>query len=370
MRVGVIRGDLPGPVFLADLEPVSRYNPPTEPRGQERYISRPVTSVVEAALSNSTTGAGATLNGSDISGTFPLTIDATNDDLKVKTSATAAFTTVLITQAAYATLASLVAAVNTALTGTGITARTNVAGNGVALESNTYGVNSYIALDTVLNGSVANTPLGLTDGARTMPSAAAFIADCLPVSGPLDVTAVTIKAVGASTNSNALNLIPDARGTVTAVADALAPRLVETPKVLDSYLVGNMADLLSANFNPDPRRRPALSNGPAISVCSDDGTAFSLTLPTTSSATLDSPTAGDVTIAGTGLGDPERNETVIKFTGDVTTVITQQVLEAAGGTVSDTAIVVPASLIPGAATTTTYAQVQVRQQVSLAVAVS
>ena len=71
-----------------------------------------------------------------------------------------------------------------------------------------------------------------------------------------------------------------------------------------------------------------------------------------------------MTIAGTGLGSAERNETVIKFTGDVTTVISQQVLEAAGGSVADTAVVIPAALIPGAATTTTFAQVKVRQRAS------
>lgn len=41
MRVGVIRGDLPGPLMITDVESVSQYNPPTEPRGQERYIGRP-----------------------------------------------------------------------------------------------------------------------------------------------------------------------------------------------------------------------------------------------------------------------------------------------------------------------------------------
>ncbi len=176
---------------------------------------------------------------------------------------------------------------------------------------------------------------------------------------------------GSGDNASALNLIPSDRGTVTALADAIAPQFIETPVALDSFLVGNMADLLSANFNPDTRRIPALADGPAVEVVEDDGsTAFSLTLPVVSSATLNSPGAGDVTIAGTGLGDPERNETVVRITGDVTTTIEQVVLENAGGSVSDTAVVVPASLIPGAATTTTFVQVQVRQRVSAVVAVS
>src|SRR5689334_10009939 len=103
MRAGVIRGDLPGPVFLSDLEPVSQYNPPTEPRGQNLYLSRPTVAEVEGVLANATTGAGAMIQGSDISGTFPVTITGANDDLKVRTSASASFTTVLLVQAAYAT---------------------------------------------------------------------------------------------------------------------------------------------------------------------------------------------------------------------------------------------------------------------------
>ena len=41
MRVGVIRGDLPSPLFLGDLEPVSKANFPIDPVGQTRYLSRP-----------------------------------------------------------------------------------------------------------------------------------------------------------------------------------------------------------------------------------------------------------------------------------------------------------------------------------------
>jgi hypothetical protein len=197
-----------------------------------------------------------------------------------------------------------------------------------------------------------------------MAPATDFITDCLPVGGPLDVSTATLNAVGgAGTNLLSLLYIPTSRGTHTAVADALAPQLIETPVAQDSFLVGNMADLLSANFTPDSRR--GITTGAAIEVVEDDGsTTFALTLPTITSSTLDSPGAGDVTIAGTGLGHPERNETTVKFTGDVETVISQQVLEAAGGSVSDTAIVIPASLIPGAATTTTSDQVKVRQRVS------
>jgi hypothetical protein len=365
MRVGVIRGDLPGPILLADLEPVSRYNPPTEPRGQERYISRPTQASVEAALSGAN-GAGATIEGSDISGAFPITINAGNDDLLVKTSATAVgFTTVLVPQATYTTLASLLTALNSVLLSLDILARAGTgSGDRVGLEY-APGVDSYLEVDVTAN-SVANAPLGFPNGVvRTMPSAADFITDCLPVGGPLDVSTGTLNGVGAGTNANALSLTPTSRGAQTAMAGAIAPQFLETGIAVDCFLIGNMAELLSANFNPDSRRTPPITNGAAITVVQNDGVSlFTATLPTITTATLNTPGAGDVTIAGTGLGNAERNETMLKFAGDVVRTITQQVLELGGGSVSATAIVIPAALIPAAATTTTSVQVQVRQRVS------
>lgn len=377
MRIGVIRADLPQPVLLTDLETTSQQST-TRPKGQCRYLSRPTTTELETVLANATTGAGAVIEGSDISGSFPLTINGTNDDLKVKTSSGAAFTTVLIANAAYASITTLLAAINTALTGTGITARQGTgSGQRVALESNTKGVNSYVAVDSVAGGSVANTPLGFGAGAvtRDMPAASAFITALNPALGTLNVSTSAINAVGAGNNANALTRIPTSRGTHTALAEAIAPKFTETAVVIESFLYGNIAALKNASFNPDPKRQPpssAPANGAAIAVVADDGsTAFTFTAPTVSSATLNSPTAGAVTIAGTGLGNTDwDDDTAVKFTGAISKKLTQRQIEAAGGSVSYTAIVVPASLIPGATTTTTSVQVRVRQRASSVVAVS
>ncbi len=377
MRAGVIRGDLQGPIFLADLEPVTDRNVPTEGPGQVRYLSRPTVAEVEDALAGigPGSGAGAVLNGSNISGALPITINGTNDDLKVRTSASASYTTVLIAQAVYASLTTLVAAVNVALSGTGITARLNVAGNGVALESDTKGVNSYIQNDTSGGGSVANTPLGLANlgAARTMPSAATFITALNPVGGALNVSTTAMNAVGAGTNANALSLIPLSAGVHEALADAIAPQFVETPVVEDSMRSGSLSALLSASFNPDPRRKPALVNGAAIAVVQDDGsTAYTVGMPTITSATLNSPTAGAVTIAGTDLagpGDPtaERKEVTVKVSGTGAPrggylSLSQELIEANGGTVTSTAIVIPAALNNqgGFAVSSTTVQVKVR----------
>jgi hypothetical protein len=371
MRVGVIRGDLPGPVLLSDLEPVSRYNPPTEPRGQEIYISRPTVAELEGVLANAAVGAGAVLNGGNISGAFPLTINAANDDLKLRLSAApTAFTTILIPQAVYGTLASLVAAVNSATTTIGVLARTNVAGNGIALESLTKGVGSYIENDSVAGGSVANTPLGLVilGAVRTMVPAATLILNTLPVGGPLDVSTAIINGSGAGTATTALAFIPTSRGTTAAVAEAIAPQFWESTTAMESFLVGNISELLNANFNPDPSRLPPLVDGPAIEVVQDDGsTPFAATLPVITTADLNTPGAGDLTITGTGLGTLERQETTIHLANATTgysRTLLQKFIEAGGGSVSATSIFIPAALIPGATLATTRAQVKVRQRVS------
>jgi len=390
MRIAVIRDDLPGPLVLSDLEPVSQYTPTYEPRGQEGYLSRVTEADIEAVLADSSVGAGAATQGSDISGSFPLTITgSSNDVLRLKTSSGASFTDVTLTAGAQADLDALLANINAALVTAGldiVAQQGPGSGDRVQLESTVRGVDSYLELDTVGNGSTANTDLGLTDGARDMPSAADYITDTAPSGGPLDVSVATIEAVGTSTNASALAIIPDDRGTAAAIADAVAPQFADTDVAVDSFLVGVLAGYRSANFNPDPRRGAvysslAIADGAAIDVVEDDGStsaASTYTLPTITSATLDSPSPGDVTIAGTGLTTTPNGEgagrhsfstggtkhTRVKFTGDVQVVLPQEVIEANGGSVTYTSIVVPASLISGAAVTTTSVQVQARQRAS------
>ena len=60
MRVGVIRGDLPGSLFLADLETVSETDFPIEPVGQTRYVSRPNATAIASYLASQGLAASAT----------------------------------------------------------------------------------------------------------------------------------------------------------------------------------------------------------------------------------------------------------------------------------------------------------------------
>jgi len=367
MRVGVIRGDLPGPVFLGDLEPTSQLDFSIEQVGQTRYVSYPnltAFGTVLATIPATIASTGAI--------TFPLTVSGSNDTLRLRAAASGAFTVATIAHASYSTLTTLLAAVNAALAtaGLAITAQAATTANEMAFATTaSFGPGAAISLDTNGNGSNADASLGFsTSGATfTMPAAATILNALLPVGGPLDVSQATIFTnVGAGLTT----------AQVKKVADAIAPQFVESNVAIQSFKAGNLHGLLSSSFNPDPNRRPALNSGAAITVVQDDGhTVFSVGLPHISSAASNTPNAGDVTITGTDLGNTEQDLDTIKFTGAVAKSISQKLLTHTNtggtqGSVSATSIVIPASLIPGAVAATSSVQVKYGSFASNVVALS
>lgn len=369
MRVGVIRGDMPGPVFLADLETVSQFNPPTEPVGQARYLSRPDPTLVGNAMSaNVSAGFASTGNM-----TFPLTLAAGNHTLMAKTSASAGFSTIVLPNGVYATMAALLTACNAVLAPYGMALEQSpLSAVRVVLYSLTKGVGSYIEIDTTAHGSTANGAtafnFGAGGGSFTVPSVATYIGATLPVGGPLDVRATTIRT----------NLGPALTAAqVAAMADVIAPQFIETDVAIKCFQVGDLHDLRSASFNPDPSRVPPLSNGAAVTVVQDDGnTLFTAPLTVVTNAQLGVPGAGQVTITGTNLGNSEREESVVEFLDTLNlpgqhlpVQLPQKLIEHAGGSVGATSIVIPASLVPSwAVVTTTKVRVQYTSFISNAFA--
>lgn len=61
MRIGVIRGDLPGSLFLSDLEPTSQENP-SQGKGQTRYLARPSLTALNAYFASQ----GLTVNAANL----------------------------------------------------------------------------------------------------------------------------------------------------------------------------------------------------------------------------------------------------------------------------------------------------------------
>lgn len=225
MRIGVIRSDLPGPIYLADLESKSQHNASVDPPGQTRAIDRPDKAAIEAYLASE-----------------GLTVNAAN-----------------------------------------------------------------------------------------------LITATVPVGGPVDVSSTTIKAVSGLGSATA--------SQVAALQDLLAPRIADTYLAVQSFQVGNIAGFRSADYSANG----SVSPGAAIEVVQDDGvTPFAAALPTITAVDLDDPDTGWVTISGVGLGDPEYAQTTVKILYTRTNKVlnlTQEVLVARGGSVTSTAIIIPAGLV-------------------------
>ena len=319
MYVGVIRGDMPGPLFLADLEPTSQTNFPIDPKGQTVYLARPNPTTLTNFLGGLDPnedppryqGSGGVPAGvvGTAAITFPLTLTGSNNVLQVQTASAGPFSAITIPAATYSSMTNLLAAVNTAMKGSGVQATTDTAtGTLFILQSTALGVGAYIGYGaTVANGSTFNTPANLNATATnfTMPSAATIIAAMNPVVVPPATGSLNLSAASILSN---LGASPAAASAV----QVLAPQFVETDVAIQSFQVGNLAGYLAATYNPNSRLLPALPNGPAIQVVQNDGvTPYTAPLPQISAAVHNSPNTGDVTITGVGLASTEQSLTVV-----------------------------------------------------------
>lgn len=358
MRVGVIRGDLTaGPIFLADLEPTSQTNNPVDPVAQTRYIARPDLTLVGRAMAPIPAAVEST---GDI--TLPLAVvgGGVSDTLRINTGSGMVVATIAA-NAGYASMTLLIAAVNAALVAAGIPAVAEVGVSALRLRLKTTtskGPGAIITVDTVGNGSTANT--GLVFGAGgltfTVPTALATITSMNPVGGPVDVSLTKMLLV-----SKALQTGATVNALGVALADTIAPHFVETDVAIKSFEVGNLAGLRSLTYVPDPHRVPAMTPGPAISVVQDDGVSlFAAAMPMITAAVHNVPAAGDLTITGVGMANTERDETVVDVMDPVTGVkirLTQKLIRSTltGGTqgvVTPTSIVIPKSLLIPVGSTT------------------
>ena len=168
----------------------------------------------------------------------------------------------------------------------------------------------------------------------------------------VDISGTAIKAV------TGLSGATDAQ--VEHLQSMLGYHIVETDAVKKSVLAGCLHGFLSSSFNPDSRGalgHPPATAGQAIKVVQDVNalstttTAFTVKTPVITGLTL----SGTLTIAGSsgGLAGYGLYEPTVIIIGNGNRQITQAQILAAGGTVSDTSIVVPAALIAATATVPT-----------------
>lgn len=273
MRIGVVRTDL-NRIYLSDLENTSQRNFSSEPPGQSRYISRPTDAQLTAAL----VAGGAVLS---LLGTVTGATKDTNPNntLRIRTSSTASFSVIAVSASDTAANATIVSELNTAFLAAGLPVIAKLGNSDntrIQLEGTVKGPTAYLELDTVANGSTLNTALGYPVGGQVMNglTVAALRTAVYPTSTTINVATATIVALGASpdvTNGDFANLTTAQQtAIVDAIANAVAPKLIETGRALLSFDRGVISKLRSTGFQPGGTRS-GLPAGVAVAVLANDG---------------------------------------------------------------------------------------------------
>jgi hypothetical protein len=263
MKVGVIRSDI-GHFYLNDVENTSQRDFSSQPPGQSRYFHKPTTAELQTVLN---TYAPLTISGSD-TGATANTSGANAAKLNVRAAAGAVFTQVTVTVGAAVTKVQIVSDLNNAFVNAGLPFVASISGtNQVTINTTTLGQNAYIEVSASSPSTAAlQTVLGITAAFTSPLSVASLVAAVYPTATKVNVAPATINALStfsllATTAQQALDV---------AVANAVAPGLVETGAVLLSFAYGDLSKLRSATYQPGGTRI-GLPVGPAIYVLADDG---------------------------------------------------------------------------------------------------
>jgi hypothetical protein len=276
MRMGVVRTDL-NRIYLADVENTSQRNFSSQPPGQSRYFSRPTDAQLNAALTAG--GAHLSLLGT-VAGATKVTNGPSNV-LRIRVAAAAAFSVITITSSAALANATVITDLNTQFAAAGLTTLVARLGNSgtplqVLIENTDSSRSAYMEIDTTANGSNLNTALGFAAGGVILNAlqAATVRAVVQPSPTTIDVSLATIVALSATpavAGATMTNLTTAQQTAISnAVADAVAPKLIETGYALLSFDRGIISKLRSASFQPGGTRS-GLPAGLAVAVVANDG---------------------------------------------------------------------------------------------------
>jgi len=269
MRVAVVRSDI-GNFLLDDVENSSQRNFSSEPAGQSRYFHKPSDTELSAALASA---AKLTIRGSDTSATVDTTV-ANGTKLNIKTSSAASFTQVTVTSNAALAKTQIVTELNAAFSSAGLGLVARISGtNQITIDTTAKGTSAYIEVSASSPSTGAlHTVLGITAAATSPLSVSALETAVYPTSTTVDVSSATITAL----STFSLLTTTDSAALVAAIADVVAPSLVETGPVMLSFVYGKLSKLRSTSYQPGGAR-VGLPAGVAVAVVEEDGsTAFSI----------------------------------------------------------------------------------------------
>lgn len=262
MRVAFIRTDI-SREYINDIENTSQRDASAEPPGQSRYLHQPLAAELTTMLN---TVATLSIRGSDTAASVNT---SSNNTLRIRVLAAAAYTVIAVTASGATTKVQIVADLNAAFKTNALPFIASVQGTN-QLQIDTVAPNSgptgRIEIDTSGNGSTLNTSCGITSGATTGLTVAALQAAVYPTATTVNVATATITALSTFTN---MPTAPKAV-LVQTVQDTIAPQLVETGPVLLSFVNGNLSKLRAATFQPGGARI-GLAVGPAVAIVANDG---------------------------------------------------------------------------------------------------
>lgn len=258
MRVGIVRTDLGNGIYFADLvSNVQRPQASSAP-GQARTIRRPTDVELTDVLNEH---AVLSLRGSDTNANVDTSV---NDTLRIRQAGN--YIVIAVTSGAATPKTTIRDDLNAAFLANGLDFIASVVGtNQIQIDSvaPNSGPSAVLDIDTIGNGSTLNTPLGFADGfTATGLTVAALQAATYPAPTTIDVSAATIVAL----STFASLTTAQQTALVTAIADAIAPQIIETGDALRSFAIGAIAEARSATFQPH-----TLPAGVGVAVVENDG---------------------------------------------------------------------------------------------------
>lgn len=264
MRVGIVRSDI-GTIFLNDVESKSQRCFSKEPPGQALYLHKPTSAELQAPLDGH---AYLTIQGADANATVDTTV-ANGTKLNVRTSATGSFTQVTVTSDAALAKTQIVTELNAAFLAAGLPLEARIAGtNQLTIDTTTKGPDAYVEVSAASPSAAAlHTVVGLAAAATSGLAVTALDAAVYPTPVTIDVSVATL--TGLSTFG--LMQTADRTALMEAIADVVAPKLVETGQVLLSFAYGNLSKMRIASFQPGGTRG-GLPAGIGAAIVEDDGT--------------------------------------------------------------------------------------------------
>jgi len=263
MRVGIVRSDI-AHMYLQDVENRSQRNFSSQPAGQSRYFHKPTDAELQAVLN---TYAFLTIRGSNTAATVDTTV-ANGTKFNVRASASASFTQIVVTSSATAAKTQLVSDLNAGFSAAGLPLVARISGtNQITIDTTVAGANAYIEVSATLPSAGAfHTVVGITAAATSPLAVSALKTAVYPSATTINVAAATINAL------STFSLLSTTAQTAldNAIADAVAPSLVETGMVLMSFVYGNLSKWASSAFQPGGTRI-GLPAGVAAAIVANDG---------------------------------------------------------------------------------------------------